>query len=279
MTKRGTLLFAISLFVSLGCDSAPDEQIAVEKQPHLLSQNVADVEDEENEDEEGDRVVELQWIDMENVEERTGLEVLVLKAVNPKPFSITVTADVECSGFINRKGTMPLVPHTQRILPGDEAFFEIEVDKLPVQNIEGASLLTASVKVKGDSSAANREWEVRTAPFYYRHDSGFKSLSAFKESVLLNKYGGIIAGSAAESQDTRVVGRVLDSKNQVSEIREVDVSAPVYDKKGRLRGTISGESIEIGIDPPTPELIQQSTAMSSAEDSGNDADLPERREE
>jgi hypothetical protein len=261
------------VWTCLGCDTGLEEQataVSVSEQSQALEHEAQ--QEVSDEGEMPDRIVHLEWVDVVGVEERTGLDVLVLRATNTKPFDITVTADVECSGFINRKGRRPLAPHTQRIGPGEEALFRIKADKLPIQSIEGASQLMARVKVRTDSSVSDREWEARTVPFYYRHDDIFKTVTAFNDTALINKYGGILAGSKTERTGTRAVGKTLDEAGRAADIREVDVAAPMYNKEGRFQGTVSAEWVEIEVDPDGVDLFADSLAET-------DMDPPPRKEE
>lgn len=245
------MVIGMCLFgVQLGCDSDVVGDGETTSVSHVTRAIEESAEAELDEGELPDPILLLEWIEVVGHSERNALDTLTLKVTNPKSFDVIVQARVECTGLINRKASMPLVPNVQRIHPGEVAFYSVKANMLPLQSMEGASELVARVTVKDGrpSQGQPRTWETWTAPFYYRHDENFGTVTTFNETVLLNKYGGVRAGSRSKRDGANIVGRILGANDAFESIRERDVSVQVRDAQGRVHGTIDGSFIEIGID-------------------------------
>ncbi len=261
ISRRGThCLKVLLVFIALGCDGMQENVVELNNAPQTLIGEEDPVGGEAIESETDDGPtgpVEAQWLDVSG-SEVTGLSTLQLKIHNVSQFEVKVTADIACEGFINHRGTRPLVPHTQTLDVDEEVIFSLAANKFPIQNITGASQFTAQVRVQlkeGAVGFSSYEYLVVTAPVLYRHDASFQTLSVFDMETLINTYGGIIAGNPNKDTPGNVVGRIMDISNSVEELTESDIMIDLPEGDGVIHGTVDALAVEIEMDGPAGEEV------------------------
>ncbi len=194
--------------------------------------------------------IEAYWLEASE-EEITKLNVLHLVVKNTSHVPVLVRAVIVCDGFINLQKSKHLEPYQQIAEINSEIVFTIQADQFPIQPLKGASSFRAEIRASlmSQGGFSSHEYLITTAPVLYRHDATYNTISTFTSEILINKYGGLVAGDYENIiNDKRIAGRIAEDKNNFRYLTEEEIRVKCPERNDSAQGTIHGYVVSDVID-------------------------------
>ena len=184
--------------------------------------------------------ITMQWLSFSKGEVSESSD-LSMEIGNISENDFTLTVNIVASGLMSMTRTAKV---GEWKLPAKETVVAaIPASDIPLQVTAGAAQARMEIVLSMQSPAAGEEESLRyfSSVVSYRHDANYERLSIFDEETLMNQFQGILfemPSGALESPVT--LGRVIDEKGNIREVKSTDEEFVVTTENGAVAGYETG---------------------------------------
>ena len=256
------LLFISLLFLLqfIGCDSSKSTGQNVKQSSGSLSAGEQDELTGQSEfegcREEPSSLVALSW-DKSNLNLERFVEEISITVTNKAESTLAIAAKLLCSGLLNQSASVEL--GTYELDAGESIPITVEAEKIPIQNMEGASQLIVKVVATMESEMGTAQQTFQSTPLYYRFTDNYSKITFFNRKYLVERYGGLLAGpTVGPSGERQILGRMNNGNGKFVEVTNEDEvqMVEVQSNKGLAGGRLIKTSISSGHEDENGNFVE-----------------------